>query len=156
MTTTKLNTIIIVDTVQQPNSLTALSAAPLAALKRCKPFSVSVMVYSPELGYKIEIEIEKNCTSSNEAQWKIVFKLSKKNNQGVFDVLVEVEFSASTPEENQGIAKIAKEGLTESQLDTINGEVYSHAKPLADERRDPTPQEKQQLDASVRKVVNPV
>ena len=158
MTTNELNTIIFVETAKKealPDAPLAAqrTEAPLAAPKRCRPFSLSVMVYSPQSGYKIEVEIEKNCSPTNETILKFVFRLSKKNDQGVFDVLVNIQFTGTTPEETKGIATIAADGFTEVQSDIIDNEIYPPSKSCGDQRRNPTPQEKQQVDASLKKLI---
>ena len=66
MTTEKSNTTIFVETTDRSTSIAAPAEAGSAAPRRCRPFSLSVMVFNPDAGYKFEIEIEKNCTDDNE------------------------------------------------------------------------------------------
>jgi hypothetical protein len=162
MTDTKSNTIIFVETANKAatnsaakgSGLAVPMAIPAAVTRTCRPFSLSIMVYSPQSGYKFEIEIEKNCTAMNEAEWKFVFMLSKKNEaSGELELLVQIKFKASTPEEAQGIAAITKTGLTESQFNVVNHDIYPLTKSWVDEARNPTPPEKQKFDTSMRKIV---
>jgi Catalase len=148
------NTIVFVETA---NELTTTGgselAAPSLAPRRCRPFSLSIMVFSPESGYKFEIEIEKSCTATNEAVWKFVFMLYKKNGRDEFDTLVQIKFTAATPEESQGIAEMTRNGLSDTQLDAVNDKVYPITKSLGDEGRNPTPAENQILNSSMREIV---
>ncbi|HEV2834058.1 MAG TPA: hypothetical protein VGW58_02010, partial [Pyrinomonadaceae bacterium] len=38
--------------------------------KKCKPFIFEVMVYSPEAGYKAQVQVERGCTPTNDSVWK--------------------------------------------------------------------------------------
>jgi hypothetical protein len=153
MSTSESNTIVIVENAGKEVTNATSRAAVLAAPIRCRPFALSIMVYSPQSGYKFEIEIEKSCTAINETVWKFVFMLHKKNDKGEFELLVQIKFAATTPEESQGIATITKTGLTETQFNVVNSDVYSLAKSLGDEARNATPVEKQKFDTSMRKIV---
>lgn len=153
MSTSESNTIVTVETADREVENVATRAAAVAAPRKCRPFSLSIMVYSPESGYKFEIEIEKSCTAINEAVWKFVFMLYKKNAQKEFDLLVSIKFTATTPDESEGIALITKTGLTDTQFATINNDVYPLTKSLGDEGRNPTSPEQQKFDASMKKVV---
>lgn len=57
--------------------MSKISVVPVGQ-KRCRPFILEVFVASPEAGYKFELIVEKSCTSSNDALWKLVFDLYKK------------------------------------------------------------------------------
>lgn len=153
MSNSESNTIVIVENANKEVDNIATRAAAVAAPKKCRPFSLSIMVYSPESGYKFEIEIEKSCTATNDTVWKFVFMLYKKNPKGEFDLLVSIKFTATTPEEEQGIAEITKTGLTEPQFDTVNNEIYPLTKTLGEEGRDATPVENKQFNSSVRTIV---
>jgi hypothetical protein len=152
MSTSESNTIVTVEPVNKEVSNVAIRNITVAAPKRCRPFSLSIMVYSPESGYKFEIEIEKSCTATNDAIWKFVFMLYKKNQKDEFDLLVSIKFTATTPEESQGIASITKTGLTDAQFATVNNDIYPLTKKLGDEGRNPTPAEQQKIDASAKKI----
>ena len=45
--------------------------------KICKPFLLDVMVFSPESGYKFHVSVERDCTPTADAIWKLVFDLYK-------------------------------------------------------------------------------
>lgn len=154
MSNSESNTIVIVETANKEVDIaTRAAATAVAAPKKCRPFSLSIMVYSPEAGYKFEIEIEKSCTATNDTVWKFVFMLSKKNQAGEFDLLVSIKFTATTPEEAQGIAEITKTGLTEPQFDAVNNDIYPLTKTLGEEGRNATPAEKQKFNTSVQAIV---
>jgi len=59
---------IFVENAQEDLSFAAADAP--VARKRCKPFLLSVMVFSPEAGYKFEIEVERNYSASNQGKRK--------------------------------------------------------------------------------------
>lgn len=155
---------IFVENAQEDVSL-APAEAPVPR-RRCKPFSLSVMVFSPEAGYKFEIETERNCSASNEELWRLVFILQKMID-GKFVTLVEVKYDPREAreaeeaaiadrgliEENKGIAVIAGRGLTRTQIRTARNDVFPKTKPLADEGRNPTPEESEAIRDSMRKLV---
>ena len=73
--------------------------------KICKPFVLQVMVFAPQSGFKIEVDIEKSCTPQADPIWKVVFDLYKKQQSGTdFDQLVHVSYTGATPVEQQGLA----------------------------------------------------
>jgi hypothetical protein len=152
MSNSESNTIVTVETATKKVADVATREAAVAAPKRCRPFSLSIMVYSPESGYKFEIEIEKSCTATNDTLWKFVFMLSKKNPANDFNLLVSIKFTATTPEEAQGIASITKTGLTDTQFATVNNDIYPLTKKLGDEGRNPTSAEQQKIDAAAKKI----
>jgi hypothetical protein len=156
MSNSESNTIVIVETANQEVddvAKRASAAAVVAAPRKCRPFSLSIMVYSPESGYKFEIEIEKSCTATNDTVWKFVFMLYKKNQKNEFELLVSIKFTATTPEEAQGIAEITKTGLTEPQFDTVNNEIFPLTKILGNEGRNATPVENKKFNSAARKIV---
>src|SRR5215472_7379482 len=76
--------------------------------KICKPFVLQVMVFAPQSGFKIEVNIEKSCTPQADPIWKLVFDLYKKQQSGNdFDQLVHVSYTGATPVEQQGLAATA-------------------------------------------------
>jgi hypothetical protein len=152
MTTEKSNTIIFVETTDRSTSIAAPAEARSAAPKRCSPFSLSVMVYNPDSGYKFEIEIEKNCTDNNDVIWKLVFLLYKKIN-GQFENLVSVKFTAQTPEEAEKVSEISDNGLSRPQVRAFRDEVFQQTKPLADEHRDPTSAESKAINLTMKKAI---
>jgi hypothetical protein len=152
MTTEKLNTTIFVETTDRSTSIAPPAEARSAAPSRCRPFSLSVMVFNPDAGYKFEIEIEKNCTDENEVIWKLVFLLYKKIN-GQFENLVAVKFTAQTPEEAEKVLEISDNGLSRPQVRAFRDEVFPQTKPLADQHRDPTPEEAKSINVTMKKAV---
>ncbi len=83
--------------------------------KKCKPFILEVMIYSPKSGYKADVVVERGCTADNSSVWKFVFDLYKKNAAGTgFDQLIHVSYRGLTPAENVAIAGMI-DGLSDSQ-----------------------------------------
>jgi len=97
--------------------------------KRCRPFLLEVMVFSPEAGYKFEVAVERACTPENDPIWKIVFDLYKRKRDG-FDQIVHVSFRAGTARESEGVKRMALEGVSDAQADLLTGPVYDAAKSL--------------------------
>jgi hypothetical protein len=119
--------------------------------KPCKPFLLQVMVFSPEAGYKFEVMVERACTPENDAIWKLVFDLYKKNKPGGFDQIVHVSFRAVTPAENEGVQRIAAEGVSSGQADRLVGAVFDAAKDL-EGVASPTPGQKEKIRTEMSKV----
>lgn len=118
--------------------------------KRCKPFIFEVMVYSPEAGYKAQIQVERGCTPTNDAVWKFVFDLYKKQATGTgFDQLVHVSYRALTKEENTNVIGMI-DGLTDAQADQLPA-LHQAAKNFSD---NPTDQTKTQVLGAASHVVN--
>ncbi len=99
---------------------TAKPASVVATKKKdCKPFIIEVMVYVPESGYKVEVTIEKGCTSANKAVWKFVFDLYKKKTSGDgFDQIVHVSYRGLNAQENAAIAGMV-DGMNDAQIDEL-------------------------------------
>lgn len=106
--------------------------------KRCRPFLLQVMVFSPEAGYKFEVVVEKGCTPENDPIWKLVFDLYKRKKDG-FDQIVHVSFRAGSNQESEGIKRMALQGVSDKQADLLTGPVYDAAKAL-ERVAAPTPQ----------------
>ena len=118
--------------------------------KRCKPFVIEVMVFSPASGFKIEVMIEKTCTPQAEAIWKIVFDLYKKQATGTnFDQLVHVSFKGGTPGEQKGIEATAANGINPKQADVLVNEVG----PAVLQLKDASTMTPDQLAAAKKEVV---
>jgi hypothetical protein len=118
--------------------------------KRCRPFLLQVMVFSPEAGYKFEVVVEKACTPENDPIWKLVFDLYKQKRDG-FDQIVHVSFRAGTAEESEGIKRMALQGVSEKQADLLTGPVYDAAKTLEGVST-PTAQHKERIRTTISKV----
>jgi len=118
--------------------------------KRCKPFVIEVMVFSPASGFKIEVMIEKTCTPQAEAIWKIVFDLYKRQATGTnFDQLVHVSFKGGTPVEQKGIETTAANGINPKQADVLVNEVG----PAVLQLKDASTMTPEQLAAAKKEVV---
>lgn len=121
--------------------------------KKCKPFLIRVMVFSPESGYKFTIEIQKACTSSNEAVWKLLFDLYKKIDN-IFEEVVSVEFVAGDPNDIDKIAAITEEGMNRAQVRAFRENVFPLVKPLGDSGKKPTEPERKKIDETLKKAIN--
>ena len=121
--------------------------------KKCKPFLLRVMIFSPESGYKFTIEIQKACNSSNEPIWKLLFDLYKKI-EGEFEEVVSVEFVAGDPNDIDKVAAITEDGMKRSQVRAFRDNVYPLVKPFGDSGQTPSAAEKKKIDESVKKAVN--
>jgi hypothetical protein len=116
--------------------------------KKCKPFLLEVKVVAPEAGYRFEVIVEKGCTSENDPIWKLVFDLYRKID-GKFEEIVHVSFRAGTEEEQQGIKKIAENGLSKKAAAVLKSEVFPVAKNL--EKKEPTDKQRETLKTSMSK-----
>src|SRR5688572_20006513 len=132
-----------------PTNPTAPGNVVKVGQKKCKPFIFEVMVYSPEAGYKAQIQVERGCTPTNDAVWKFVFDLYKKQATGTgFDQLVHVSYRALTKEENTAVIGMI-DGLTDAQADQLPV-LHQAAKTFSD---DPTDQTKTEVLNAARGVV---
>lgn len=118
--------------------------------KRCRPFLLQVMVFSPEAGYKFEVVVEKGCTPENDPIWKLVFDLYKRKKDG-FDQIVHVSFRAGSNQESEGIKRMALQGVSDKQADLLTGPVYDAAKALEGVAA-PTPQHTDKIRTAMSKV----
>lgn len=104
--------------------------------KKCKPFIVEVMVFSPESGYKIEVSVERDCTAANDSIWKIVFDLYKQKADGSgFDQLVHVSYRGKDQNENQHIQKTLH-GVNPAQADSLVNDGFPAQKAFAEDPSD--------------------
>ena len=121
--------------------------------KICKPFLLDVMVFSPESGYKFHVSVERDCTPTADAIWKLVFDLYKVV-AGQPDVaLVHVSFTSGTPVEQQAIQNMAAQGVNQAQADNLINNVYPATKAIAG-NTNPSPAEKQAIHDAMSSVVN--
>lgn len=136
---------------RDPASIAGGSASVVkVGRKRCRPFLLQVMVFSPEAGYKFEVVVEKGCTPENDPIWKLVFDLYKKGKDG-FDQIVHVSFRAGTAQEGEGIKRMALDGVSDTQADLLTGPVYAAAKALEGVST-PTPEHKEKIRTAMSKV----
>ena len=121
--------------------------------KICKPFLLDVMVFSPESGYKFHVSVERDCTPTADAIWKLVFDLYKVV-AGQPDVaLVHVSFTSGTPVETQAIQNMAAQGVNQAQADNLINNVYPATKAIAG-NTNPSPAQKQAIHDAMSSVVN--
>jgi hypothetical protein len=118
--------------------------------KKCKPFLLEVMVFSPESGYKFEVLVERACTAENDSIWKIVFDLYKHEDEEFLQI-VHVSFRAGTPEENEGIRLMARDGISRPQADRLVNDVFPAAREL-EGVEEPTPTQKRNIRTALSKV----
>ena len=121
--------------------------------KKCTPFLIRVMVFSPETGYKFTIEIQKACSSKNEPIWKLLFDLFKKI-EGEFVELVSVEFVAGDPNDIKKIAAITDEGMKRPQVRAFRDNVFPLVKPFADNGTKPNAEERKSINEAVKGAIN--
>src|SRR5438094_7199826 len=101
------------------NGATGSARVVRVEAKKCKPFILDVMIYSPESGHKAVVSIERACTPTNESIWKFVFDLYKKKAASdEFDQLVHVSYRGLNSAENEAIAGMVN-GLSDSQADQL-------------------------------------
>jgi len=101
------------------NGATGSARVVRVEAKKCKPFILDVMIYSPESGHKAVVSIERACTPTNESIWKFVFDLYKKKAASdEFDQLVHVSYRGLNAAENEAIAGMVN-GLSDRQADQL-------------------------------------
>ncbi len=130
--------------------MSELTVVPVGK-KKCKPFILEVFVASPEAGYKFELTVEKICTSTNDALWKLVFDLYKKDASGTFQQLVHVSFKPTEPSEQKGVERLATEPVSVDTARVLTKEVHPAAKAIAGVTK-PTPAQKKKLHDAMSKV----
>ncbi|HTE88988.1 MAG TPA: hypothetical protein VK639_08555 [Terriglobales bacterium] len=120
--------------------------------KICKPFLLDVMVFSPEAGFKFEVCVERDCTPTADAIWKIVFDLYKVV-QGTPDVaLVHVSFTSGTPVEQKAVQSMVN-GVKPAQADILVDKVYPATKAIVG-NQNPTAAQKKKIHDAMSEVVN--
>ncbi|HEV7522881.1 MAG TPA: hypothetical protein VGP89_17395 [Candidatus Angelobacter sp.] len=133
----------------------SISVVPIGA-KKCKPFVLQVMVFSPESGFKFEVLVEKDCSPQNDPIWKLVFDLYKKQATGPdFDQIVHVSFTSGSTAEQKGVQSMVTQGVSSGQADALTSDVYPAAKDL-DGVQTPTNQQKQALHQAMSKAATSV
>jgi hypothetical protein len=117
--------------------------------KKCRPFIIEVMVYSPESGFKAEVVVERGCTATNDSVFKFVFDLFKRKASGDgFDQLVHVSYRPLNAKENAAIAGMI-DGLNDDQLDKLP-ELHESSKTF---HENPTTENQVAVTNSARSVV---
>jgi hypothetical protein len=128
-----------------------ISVVP-AGPKICKPFLLDVMVFSPEAGFKFNVSVERDCTPTADAIWKLVFDLYKVVAGSPDVLLVHVSFTSGTPVEQQAIQGMVS-GVKPQQADALVNKVYPTTKAVAG-NPNPTPEQKQAIHDSMSQVCN--
>jgi hypothetical protein len=128
------------------------SVVPLGP-KICKPFLLDVMVFSPEAGFKFHVSVERSCTPTADAIWKLVFDLYKVVSGQPDVALVHVSFTSGTPVEQQALQNMATQGVAPAQADAIVNTVYPATKAIVG-NQNPTPEQKQAVHDAMSQVVN--
>jgi hypothetical protein len=118
--------------------------------KSCKPFLLNVMVMTPEASFKFEVMVEKACTSSNDAVWKLVFDLFKQKGTG-FIQIVHVSFTAGSDDEKKGLRRAALSGLSEGAVKALKKDVFPVAKAVGEGGGTPTPAQQAKLSNAMSK-----
>ena len=121
--------------------------------KKCKPFLLRVMVFSPESGFKFTIEVQKACNSQNDPVWKLLFDLFRKIDNEFVEI-ISVEFVAGDPNDIQKVSAITDEGMTKAQVRAFRDDVFPLVKPFAVSGKTPTKEEKKKIDETVKKAIN--
>ena len=121
--------------------------------KVCKPFLLDVMVFSPEAGFKFHVSVERDCTPTADAIWKIVFDLSKVVAGSPDVLLVHVSFTSGTPVEQQAVQNMASQGVSQAQANVLVNKVYPAAKAIVG-NQSPTPAQKKAVHDAMSQVVN--
>jgi hypothetical protein len=114
-----------------------ISIAPVTS-DSCKPFTLEVMVFSPEAGYKFQVAIERDClkataTDPAKEQWKLVFDLYKqKAGSSDFDQIVHVSYTGQNDIEAKKIASTAANGVNQAQSQQLITKVHPAVKAVED------------------------
>lgn len=114
-----------------------ISIVPVTA-RSCRPFTLEVMVFSPEAGFKFQVAIEKSCikaTTEDPAitKWKLVFDLYKqKAGSSDFDQIVHVSYTAENPVQEKKVASTVANGVNPDQSKQIITKVHPSVKAVED------------------------
>jgi hypothetical protein len=119
--------------------------------KKCSPFLLKVMIFSPEAGFKFDVSVQLLCSATNDKTWKLLFNLYRKIGADFVQV-VSVEFQAQSPAESQALEKISNQGVNVLQARALRTKVHPAVKPLADGHQ-PTDAEKTKIHSALQKAV---
>jgi len=123
----------------------SVSVVPIGA-KKCKPFLLEVMVYSPESGYKFKVMVERSCTPEADELWKLVFDLYKVDGSKETQ-LVHVSYTSATAVEQKAVQRIASQGIKPEQAAALAGETYRATKAVAGKKKVTTAEKKRVNDS---------
>jgi 16S rRNA C1402 (ribose-2'-O) methylase RsmI len=109
-----------------------ISVVPVSPTS-CTPFTLEVMVFSPESGFKFQVLVERSCTKVTPempamTKWKLVFDLYKKNAKGEFDLIVHVSYTAENPTQEKKLAATATNGINAKQSKQLITKVHPSVK----------------------------
>ena len=121
--------------------------------KKCKPFLLRVMIFSPESGFKFTIEIQKACNSNNDPIWKLLFDLFRKIDNEFVEI-ISVEFVAGDPNDIEKVSAITDEGMKKAQVRAFRDNVFPLVKPFAVSGKAPSAEEKKKIDEAMKKAIN--
>ena len=131
------------------------STTIIMGTKKCKPFLLRVMVFSPEAGYKFNIEVQKACSSENDDVWKLFFDLFKKIDDEFVEI-VSVEFVAGTPDEIEKVAAITDQGMTRPQVRAFRDNVFPLVKPVGESGKKILATDNKKIDDVMKIAINAV
>ena len=99
----------------------------------CTPFTLEVMVFSPESGFKFQVLVERSCTKATPGtpamtKWKLVFDLYKKQANGQFELIVHVSYTAENPTQEKKLAATAVNGVNAKQSKQLITKVHPSVK----------------------------
>jgi len=127
------------------------SVVPIGA-KKCKPFLLEVMVFSPEAGFKFKVVVELSCTPEADPIWKLVFDLFRVSDDKEVQI-VHVSFTTGAAVEQKAVQTMAAQGVKPAQADILVTKVHPAAKALEGVKK-PTAKQKQRLHDAMSEVVN--
>lgn len=110
-----------------------ISVVPVTATS-CNPFTLEVMVFSPESGFKFQVLVERSCikavgTEPAKTKWKLVFDLFKKpQGGGDFDHIVHVSYTAENEQQAKKLAAMAANGVNSDQSKQLITKVHPAVK----------------------------
>lgn len=110
-----------------------VSVVPVTA-GSCNPFSLEVMVFSPESGYKFQVSVERSCIKATATEpaitkWKLVFDLYKqKAGTTTFDQIVHVSYTAENPTQEKKVASTLAKGVNQDQSKQLITKVHPAVK----------------------------
>ncbi len=120
--------------------------------KRCKPFLLEVMVFSPESGYKFKVVVEQACTPEADPIWKLVFDLYRVADDKETQI-VHISFTTGTGMQDKAVQRMATDGITPAQADLVVTKVHPAARAIEGVKK-PTDAQKKRLHDAMDEVVS--
>src|SRR5687768_2887458 len=112
------------------NNISVVPVTPTS----CSPFTLEVMVFSPESGFKFQVLVERSCIKSTteepaKEKWKLVFDLFKREEGATeFEKIVHVSYTAENQLQQKKVAATAKNGVNEEQAKQLITKVHPAVK----------------------------